>query len=253
MLSDDKVRAAQPLPFPVRLRPGLMITLYHHPFCPHSRFIRLALGEMGIEPRLVEERTWERRREFLLMAPEGATPVMLDDETASLSGAEVIAEYLDETRGLGLGDRRLMPNEPLARAETRRLTHWFNWKLFNESSQWLVREKVNKRFMSVSQGGGAPDMQAVRAARANVRYHLRYIEHLIGARNWLAGDRLTYADLAAAAHLSCIDYLGDAQWDENEIAKTWYARMKSRPSFRPLLAERLPGMIPSVAYADLDF
>ena len=96
-------------------------------------------------------------------------------------------------------------------------------------------------------------MDAVRAARANLRYHLRYIGYLISARNWLAGDRLTYADLAAAAHLSCIDYLGDAQWDENETAKTWYARMKSRPSFRPLLAERLPGMTPSVAYADLDF
>src|ERR1700722_18740316 len=146
MLFDDRVRAAQPSPIPACLRPGSMITLYHHPFCPHSRFIRLAFGEMGIEPRLVEEKTWERRREFLLMAPEGATPVMLDDETASLSGAEVIAEYLDETRGLALGDRRLMPNEPLARAEVRRLTHWFNVKLFNESSQWLVREKVYKRF-----------------------------------------------------------------------------------------------------------
>jgi glutathione S-transferase len=187
------------------------------------------------------------------MAPEGATPVMIDDETPSLSGAEVIAEYLDETRGLGLGDRRLMPQDPLARAETRRLTHWFNVKLFNESSQWIVREKINKRFMSSGQGGGPPDMEAVRAARANLRYHLRYIGHLIGGRNWLAGDRLTYADLAAAAHLSCIDYLGDAQWDESETAKTWYARMKSRPSFRPLLAERLPGMTPSVAYANLDF
>ena len=235
------------------LSPGLMITLYHHPFCPHSRFIRLVLGEMGIEPRLVEERPWDRRREFLLIAPEGATPVMIEDDSHSLSGAAVIGEYLDETRGLGLGDRRLMPNEPLARAEVRRLTHWFNVKLFNEASQWLVHEKINKRFMNVAQGGGAPDMHAVRAARANVRYHLRYIGHLIGARNWLAGDRLTYADLAAAAHLSCIDYLGDAPWDENETAKTWYARMKSRPSFRPLLAERLPGMMPSVVYADLDF
>ena len=84
-------------------------------------------------------------------------------------------------------------------------------------------------------------MEAVRAARSNLRYHLRYIGHLIGARNWLAGDRLTYADLAAAAHLSCLDYLGDVQWDENETAKIWYARVKSRPSFRPLLAERLPG------------
>src|SRR6201993_1210165 len=117
--------------------PVLMITLYHPPFCPHSRFIRLVLGEMGIEPRLVEERAWDRRREFLLMAPEGATPVMIDDETPSLSGAELIAEYLGESGGLGLGDRRLMPHDPLARAETRRLTHWFNVKFFDESSHWI--------------------------------------------------------------------------------------------------------------------
>jgi glutathione S-transferase len=239
MAADDYMRTWPQLPFLAVPNRARMITLYHHPFCPHSRFIRLMLGEMGIEPRLVEEKTWDRRREFLLMAPEGATPVMLDDETPGLSGAEVIAEYLDETRGLALGDRRLMPQDPLARAETRRLMHWFNVKLFNEASQWLVREKVYKRFMSTAQ--------------SNLRYHLRYIGHLIGGRNWLAGDRMSYADLAAAAHLSCIDYLGDAPWDESETAKTWYARMKSRPSFRPLLAERLPGMIPSVVYADLDF
>ncbi len=230
-----------------------MITLYHHPFCPHSRFVRLVLGEMGIEARLVEERAWDRRREFLLLAPEGATPVLVEDNAPSLPGAEVIAEYLDETRGLGLGERRLMPEDPRARAEARRLMHWFNGKFFAEVSQWLVREKITKRFMSSAQGGGGPDMDVVRAARNNLRYHLRYIGYLISARNWLAGDRLTYADLAAAAHLSCIDYLGDAQWDENESARIWSARVKSRPSFRPLLAERLAGATPSPTYADLDF
>lgn len=230
-----------------------MVTLYHHPFCPHSRFIRLVLGEMGIEPRLVEEKAWERRREFLLMAAEGATPVLVEEHSPSLPGAEVIAEYLDETLGSSLGDRRLLPHDPSARAEARRLMHWFNVKFFNEASHWLVREKITKRFMSPAQGGGAPDTDSVRAARSNLRYHLRYIGHLISARNWLAGDRLTYADLAAAAHLSCIDYLGDAQWDENETARIWYARVKSRPSFRPLLAERLPGAAPSATYANLDF
>ena len=230
-----------------------MVTLYHHPFCPHSRFVRLALAEMGIEPKLIEERAWERRREFLLMAAEGATPVMIEDHAPPLPGADVIAEYLDETRGLGLGDRRLLPEDPAGRAEARRLTAWFNVKFFNEASQWLVREKIIKQFMSADQGGGAPDMHAVRAARSNLRYHLRYIGHLIASRNWLAGDRLTYADLAAAAHLSCLDYLGDVEWNENETARTWYARVKSRPSFRPILAERLPGTAPSATYANLDF
>jgi glutathione S-transferase len=230
-----------------------MVTLYHYPFCPHSRFVRLVLAEMGVEPKLVEERAWERRREFLLTAAEGATPVLVEEHAPALPGAEVIAEFLDETCGPELGDRRLLPDDPAGRAEARRLTIWFNVKFFNESSQWLVREKIYKRFMSRDQGGGAPDMQAVRAARANLRYHLRYIGHLIAARNWLAGERLTYADLAAAAHLSCLDYLGDVQWNDNETARVWYARVKSRPSFRPLLAERLAGTAPSASYADLDF
>ena len=230
-----------------------MVILYHHPFCPHSRFIRLTLAEMGIEPKLVEERPWERRREFLMLAAEGATPVLEEDDGLVLPGAEVIAEYLDETCGAGLGERRLYPADPVARAEARRLVMWFNVRFFNESSQWIVREKIHKRFMRPEEGGGAPDMQAVRASRANLRYHLRYIGHLIGGRKWLAGDRLSYADLAAAAQLSCVDNLGDVQWDESEAARNWYARVKSRPTFRALLAERLPGTAPSATYANLDF
>ena len=101
-----------------------MITLYHHPFCPHSRFVRLALGEHGLEPKLIEERVWDRRREFLLFCPEGATPVMIEDDGPILCGADVIAEYLDETLGLDLADRRLMPEDPVGRAEVRRLTRW---------------------------------------------------------------------------------------------------------------------------------
>jgi glutathione S-transferase len=230
-----------------------MITLYHHPFCPHSRFVRLALGEFGIEPELIEEEVWERRREFLLLNADGTTPVLVEASAPSTPGANVIAEFLDETRGTGLGDRRLMPDDPLGRVEVRRLMNWFNVKFFNEASNWLVTEKIYKRFMPANRGGGAPDMEAIRAARSNVRYHLRYIGHLIGARNWLAGDRLSFADLAAAAHLSCIDYLGDVPWAEDETAKNWYARLKSRPSFRPLLADRMRGMIPVEAYANLDF
>jgi glutathione S-transferase len=71
-------------------------------------------------------------------------------------------------------------------------------------------------------------MDVVRVARANIRHHMRYIGYLTNARNG-RGDRLTYADFAAAAHISCADYLGDAPWDEDEAAKHWYQRIKSRP------------------------
>jgi glutathione S-transferase len=227
--------------------------LHHHPFCPHSRFVRLLLAEYGLEPELVEERVWERRPGLLALNPAGDTPVIVEAQAPSVPGAAIIAEYLDETRGLALAERRLLPEDPLGRVEVRRLTSWFHEKMFVESTEPLVRERIYKRYMNREQGGGPPDATALRMARANLRYHLKYIGWLSKARNWLAGERFSQADLAAAAHLSVADYLGDVPWDEDENARDWYARVKSRPTFRQLLAESIPGMPPSKTYADLDF
>lgn len=230
-----------------------MVTLFHHPFCPHSRFVRLALGELGALVRLVEERVWERREDFLLLNPAGTTPVLVEESGPPVPGAAAVAEYLDETRGLSLGAHRLLPEDPAARVEVRRLLSWFNDKFFAEVSEPLLMERIYRRYMPPDKGGGPPDTNALRAARNNIRYHLAYIGWLVGSRHWLAGDRLSYADLAAAAHLSVADYLGDVPWNENEAAKHWYARVKSRPSFRPLLADEIPGVPPAPSYADLDF
>lgn len=230
-----------------------MATLYHHPFCPQSRFVRLVLAEYGSEPLLVEERPWQRREEFLILNPAGTTPVLVEESGPPVPGAAIIAEYLDETRGLALGPHRLLSEQPAGRVEVRRLMSWFNDKFFAEVSEPLVTERIYRRDMPREAGGGAPDSAAMRAARANIRYHLAYINWLVGRRDWLAGERLSYADLAAAAHLSVVDYLGDVPWNENEAAKHWYARVKSRPSFRPLLNDLLPGIPPSETYADLDF
>jgi glutathione S-transferase len=146
-----------------------------------------------------------------------------------------------------------LPAELGGRIEVRRLMNWFNDKFFEEVSGALARERVYKRYIPASGGGGSPDMETLRAAKSNIRYHLAYIGWLVRTRDWLAGDTLTYADLAAAAHLSVADYLGDVPWDEDETARNWYARIKSRPSFRTLLDEALPGLPPSPNYANLDF
>ena len=61
------------------------------------------------------------------------------------------------------------------------------------------------------------------------------------------------ADLIAAAHLSVMDYFGEMPWASFPALKAWYAPIKSRPSFRPLLSDRFPGVAPPVHYADLDF
>jgi glutathione S-transferase len=230
-----------------------MLTLFHHPLSPRSRYVRLILSEYGLAVRLVEERFWERRAEFLLLNPACELPVLRPDGLPPVPGATIIAEYIEETLPPSQVDDRLLPGNAAQRVEVRRLASWFNDKFHEEVSGPLVLERIYKRHMTREQGGGSPDTESMRAARSNIRYHLAYIGWLVRTRDWLAGDRLSLADLAAAAHLSTVDYLGDVPWNEDEAAKNWYARVKSRPSFRPLLAETLAGIPPAEHYADLDF
>ena len=225
-------------------------TLYHGLLDPASRFVRLCLAECAISFDAVTERPEERRPEFLRLNPAGHVPVLVEDNKV-IVGAGTIAEYLDETLGSDLGSRRLLPADALARAEVRRLVEWFNVKFHDEVSHLLVHEKVIKR--SMRGGNNSPNMAPIRSAKANIRHHLNYIGFLMHHRSFLAGDWLSIADLAAAAHLSTVDYFGDVPWDEDAAAKTWFARIKSRPSFRPLLVEQWPGLPPAAHYADLDF
>ena len=230
-----------------------MPTLHHFPLLAGSRFVRLVLAEYGEEVILSEMAPWERTPELLALNPSGELPILVDDDGAVVAGAAVIAEYLAETRGVRLGEQTLMPPSPKERAETRRLIAWFLGKMDGEVTGYLLAEKVYKRRMQVSDGSATPDPAAIRAARANIKYHLRYIGYLVARRNCLAGREMTFADLAAAAELSAVDYLGEVPWDEDAMAKTWYARVKSRPSFRTLLSDQVRG-VPAVAhYADLDF
>jgi glutathione S-transferase len=226
-----------------------MPVLHHYPLSAPCRFIRLALAELGETVTLAEEMPGERREDFLALNPAGNLPVLVDDDGTRVAGWAAIAEYLSETRGGRVGEHRLMPASPVDRAEVRRLDDWFLGKMEAEVTQYLVTEKVLKR----QRGGQSPDPAAIRAARANIRYHLNYVGYLAGRRNYLAGRELSYADLAAAAALSTVDYLGEVPWDEDATAKAWYARMKSRPSFRALLADSLKGMPAATHYANLDF
>jgi glutathione S-transferase len=222
-----------------------MHTLYHLPLDPGSRKIRLLLREKGLEAELRAEKIWERREDFLRLNPAGEVPVLLTPDGSVIPDAVVIAEYLEDVHP----EPTLLGEDPLDRAEVRRLEQWFDRKFGQEVSGLLLEEKVIKRLL----GSGNPNSSAIRAANQNIHYHLDYIGWLTDRRNWLAGENVSRADLTAAAHLSCIDYLGDVPWDDHPSARDWYARIKSRPSMRPILADLLPGTPPPPHYANLDF
>jgi len=231
-----------------------MHKLTHFRLCPHSRSIRLALGEIGVEVELAEERPWEYRPVFLQLNPAGELPVLEIKSGPILCGAYAISEYAgEEVKRHPLDGRSvpLFPGNREERAEVRRLVDWFHRKLDHEVTREVFLEKALPRL----QAGGerTPDAGIMRAIRANLRYHLSYIAYLADHRRWLAGEELSFADFAGAAHLSVIDYLGEVPWDDFPAAKSWYVRVKSRPAFRPLLADRLPGIPAPLHYGELDF
>ncbi|MEI9901051.1 MAG: glutathione S-transferase family protein [Hyphomicrobium sp.] len=231
-----------------------MHTLTHFRLCPHSRAARLALAELMIEVDLVEERPWEWRPDFLALNPAGELPVLQSESAAPLCGIYAISEYLAEApppEGEDAEFVPLFPGDRTQRAEIRRLVDWFNGKFDREVTQELLQEKVYSRLQP--DGVGTPDVDFLRAVRTNLRYHMSYISYLADRRRWLAGDEMSFADLAAAAHVSVADYLGEVPWDEFAVAKTWYARLKSRRAFRSILADRVPGALPAAHYPDLDF
>lgn len=223
----------------------LMHRLYHLPLSPFCRKIRLALAEKRVEVELIEERPWEKRLDFLRLNPAGKVPVLITGDGQALSESASILEYLEET----VPEPPLLPKDPVQRAEVRRLVGWFDDKFNREVTENLLFERVTKRLGRL----GYPDGASLKAGSKNIRVHLDYITFLLEGHNWLAGPRMTIADIAAAAHLSCLDYIGDVPWEDYPAVHDWYSVMKSRPCFRGLLADHLPGFPATDHYADLDF
>ena len=222
-----------------------MRILYHLPLSPFARKVRLALAEKRIPFELRVERVWDRRPEFLDMNPACTVPVLQEPTGLAIADSYAICEYLDEA----YPDGGLLGRTLAERAEVRRLVAWFDGKFNAEVTHNLLFEKQMKRLL----GRGNPDASAIRAGYQNLKPHLEYIGWLAETRAWLAGPQVSLADFAAAAHLSSLDYTGEVDWSISEPAKDWYARCKSRPCFRALLAERVGGITPPDHYADLDF
>lgn len=215
---------------------------------PAARLVRLMLGEYGIEHELTDVRPWRREKPFLQIDPAAEGPVMFIEDEPPVVGVTAVMLHIEERFAHTAADTTLFPSGAGNRAETRRLMDWVLFKLNDEVTRYVIEEKVIKRDLS-----GPPEPAALRAAKANLGEHLAYLDYLLATRRWLAGESMTLADFALAAHLSSLDYLGDVPWAEAEEVKEWYQRVKSRPAFRPLLADRVTAIPAAAHYADLDF
>ena len=221
-----------------------MLRLYHVPLSPFCRKVRLVLAEKKMDVELIEERYWEQSTEFLRRNPAGKVPI-LRHEGALLTESTPICEYIEDLNP----EPPLIPKDAKARYEMRRLISWFDDKFHHEVTSNLLYERVNKKVS----GQGFPDSKNIKEGARKIKYHLDYMAWLLEHRRWLAGDTMTLADFAAAAHLSSLDYISDVDWNRSSVVKDWYAKIKSRPAFRNILSDQVSGFPPPRHYNDLDF
>ena len=225
-----------------------MRTLYHWPLDPASRQARIALAEAKVKVALVSANPWAPDAAFLDQVAEGAPPALVEQTPggiAVIAGARAICEYAHDAAAR----TKLLAAEPLERAEARRLCDWFDVKFAAEVESYILFEKVEK----VMTRQGHPHSPTLREGRVALGHHLDYIEDLLGRRDWLAGRQFSLADIAAGGHLSCLDFLGEIKWRDRRVLKSWYQRLKSRPSVQPLLKDRVPGIHAPSYYDDIDF
>ena len=225
-----------------------MPRLLQHRLDPASRLARLMMAEYGIGLDLEEIKPWRRDPHLLELNPAATVPVLIDEGQPNAVGVLATIHSIED-RYTPAAVSGLFPAQPKDRAEMWRLCEWVLMKLADEVTRYVMEEKIIKRDLP----GATPDPSVLRVAKANLVEHMLYFNWILATRQWLAGDVMTLADFALAAHLSALDYLGDVNWDAAVEVRHWYARIKSRPAFRTLLNDRVGGMPPHAGYADLDF
>jgi glutathione S-transferase len=213
-----------------------MRRLTHLLLSPPSRFARLMVGEkrLACDPVAAEDL--------------GAhLPLFVDLDGTRCEGLWAIVDHLEGT----YPDQPLVPEDANARGEALRLLDWAMGSFQENVTRKIVYEKASQRFTGAA-ARRAPDMNVVRDGRDALKQALARLGEAAETNGYLASRDCTLGDLAVAAHMSALDYFGEVPWSEFPQATEWYMRMKSRPSFRSLLADRVPGQPPAAHYADLD-
>jgi glutathione S-transferase len=219
-----------------------MYSLYHYPLCPLSRQIRLILQEKSLPFESIIEDYWHKSNAFPEISPSAGIPI-LNNNHQIISDASAIYEYLEEQHP----ERNLLGDNPLTRAQSRRIANCFNSSFFHLISKTVLMQRI------IGFNNNPSNASVIHQIRDDVRYFIDYIAYLLKKNKWLSGNEISIADFVAASHFSVLDYFGDIPWEHNEYTKQWYAVIKSRPSFKPILQDRIAGFSPNKYYTLLDF
>ena len=225
-----------------------MITLYYNPICIKSKMIRIMLEEIKLDYDVKVENFWELRENFVRLSPSAELPVFIEKDNRStivIPGWYPVLEYLIES----YENDSFIATDNLVNSEIRRMISWVFGKFYEDSIKIIIEERLLYFHLKKS----SPDSKSIQLAKSRLKEHLEYFSSILGNRDWIACNKSSMADMALAAAISILDYMGEINWHEYKQLKSWYMIMKSKPSFRFVLKEKILGYTASSTYELLDF
>ena len=198
-----------------------MITLYDMPLSGNCHKVRLLLSLLALpyQTRPVDLRGGEQRSpDYLQRNPFGQVPV-LDDDGLIIRDSQAILVYLAKR----YGGEQWWPDDAYRSAQ---IAAWLSTAA-NEIFHGPAMLRVHHKF------GRAIDTEKARQTAEKV---LDIIDRHLESRDWLAGDTVSIADIAAYPYLALAPEGGiDIGAYPNIV--TWFQRIRALPGYVPM-----PGM-----------
>jgi len=192
---------------------------------PNPRAVRIFMAEKGITlpKETVDLMKAENRQEpFLKKNPSGQCPALELDNGEILAEITAIMEYLDEK----YPGKSLMGSTPEERAETRMWARRVDLNILEPMANGFRYGEGLKMFQN--------RMRCIPHASADLKAcaqdKLKWLDGLMEGKEFLAGKRLTMADVLLFAFVDFFAGMGQPIDPALKNITAWHARMKARPS-----------------------
>jgi len=195
------------------------------PGSPYVRAVALVLEEKRVPYRFAAMGFGAQRSpEHLARHPFGRVPA-LEYDGWTLYETQAILRYVDAV----VPEPALQPAEPREAARMNQLMGITDWYFMPQVSRTISFNRLVAPLV-----GRAVDESAIAAALPGARACVAEIDRLLDGRTWLAGDRLTLADLLLAPHLSMFAQTAEGQdvLRGHPALSGWLGRIEARPSLQ---------------------
>jgi glutathione S-transferase len=192
---------------------------------PNPRLVRMFIAEkkLEIESQPVDLLGGANRREpYTSKNPFGQLPSLELDDGRVIAETDVICEYLEELHPEPALIGRTPPERAEERMWRRRVELHVTEPLANGFRYAEGLKLFENRIRVIPQA--ADDLKAL------AREGLARLDGLIAGREYLAGDRLTLADIVLFAFLDFGAGVGQKPDPANRNIAAWFARVAARPS-----------------------